>query len=69
LQPSFQVILDQCCYSLVFRLAPEASNKNNYTFSLTLSLPYGNQSLITIDKDNLRLPVVPFLPPIPAPKP
>jgi hypothetical protein len=68
LQPTFQVILDQCCYSLVFRFAPD-NNRNNYVFSLTLSLPYGNQSLVTIDKDNLRLPVVPFLPAIPAPKP
>jgi hypothetical protein len=68
LQPAFQVILDQCCYSLVFRLAPDKTSKA-YVFSLTLSLPYGDQSLITIDKDNLRLPVVPFLPAIPAPKP
>jgi hypothetical protein len=65
LQPTFQVILDQCCYSLVFRFVPD-ENRKNYVFSLTLSLPYGNQSLVTIDKDNLRLPLLPL---IPTPKP
>ncbi|MFN3267367.1 MAG: hypothetical protein ACK41E_11080, partial [Deinococcales bacterium] len=68
LQPAFQVIFDQCCYSIVFRLAPDKSAQN-YVFSLTLSLPYGNQSILTIDKDYLRLPVLPFRFEIPTPKP
>lgn len=64
LQPAFRVILDQCCYSLVFRLGLNSSQ--NYVFSLTLSLPYGNQDILAIDKDNLKLPLLPL---IPAPKP
>jgi hypothetical protein len=70
-QPAFSLIYDQCCYSLIATLKPisiVSSGSTNYIFSLVLSLPYGKQSLIEIDRDELRLPVVPLLEPIKLPK-
>jgi hypothetical protein len=71
-QPTFTMIYDQCCYSLIATLKPIAPVANttavNYLFSLVLSLPYGNQTIIDFDRDKLRLPIVPFLEPIVLPK-
>lgn len=65
MQPSFNLIYDQCCYALIFSLKPNNSNVSpaEYVFSFTLSLPYGKQSILLIDnKDGVRLPVLPFIP-------
>ncbi len=69
-QPAFTIIYDQCCYSLTISLKPVLTNlpSANYLFSVVLSLPYGSQTLLDIDRDQLRLPVVPFLEPIKLPK-
>ena len=72
-QPAFIVIYDQCCYSIIASLKPVSPNNAgvaaNYVFSLVLSLPYGTQTIVSADRDFLRLPVLPFIDPIPAPKP
>jgi hypothetical protein len=71
-QPTFTMIYDQCCYSLIATLKPIApvtgTTAVNYLFSLVLSLPYGNQTIIDFDREKLRLPIVPFLLPIVLPK-
>ncbi len=70
LQPAFTVIYDQCCYSFIISLKPITTSVSaNYLFSIVLSLPYGKQSLLELDRDNLRLPIIPLLPnPIVLPK-
>ncbi len=71
-QPTFTVIYDQCCYSIIATLKPvppvTGTTAVNYLFSLVLSLPYGNQTIIDFDREKLRLPIVPFSQPIILPK-
>jgi hypothetical protein len=70
LQPAFTLIYDQCCYSITVSFKPILANSTtaNYLFSIVLGLPYGNQSLLELNRDELRLPVIPLLEPIKLPK-